>query len=194
MNEKNNFRIKPYINEIKEGKRIFLLLIISYVFFFCMDISIPLKFVLALIFTFFSVSLTCYIPVLASIDKRFKKTKRANVKFEYADTEFTFLGDWWGHSNIGKQYDKPLYVDRYKLVFRKEDGKRLKLRSISSAKRVKRIYEIYDKFNIEIIEVTYLPLSKILVSIDVNTELTTKINTKLKDDFKKNLLNINNQI
>jgi hypothetical protein len=141
-----------------------------------------------------TISVVARIPILSFFDKIKNKTITKKLKFEYATTEYTSLGDLHGNSKIGKYYDSPLEVDRCKLIFRSENNYKVKIRNIASKRRINRFYSLTNDFSVGYVNVTYLPLSKILIRIDVDVDSLNIKNKKKQLELEKTIRNINNQL
>lgn len=194
IKDKIKFRIEPYIVELNEAKRVVILLFGAIIFLFIMDIDLVGMIWVISILLICTIPAVARIPILSFFDKIKKKTITKKLKFEYATTEYTSLGDLHGNSKIGKYYDSPLEVDRYKLIFRNENNHKVKIRNITSRRRINRLYSLEDDFSVGYVNVTYLALSRILIWIDVDIDSLNIKDKKKHMELEKTILNINNQL
>ena len=106
--------------------------------------------------------------------------------------EFSFIGDRLGHSYIRFFYTKDMRVCKYKIKVISDNGEEKKLRSVISSKRLLE-FMMLDKQQIEILQVTYLKNSKILLHIDLVDE-PVNFTGKSKKVIEKAIHGINTSI
>ncbi len=93
------------------------------------------------------------------------KTVVKTVSFTRLKTEASWCG-WLWHSPIAKFYPEDQMVDRFKLSFLNEDGKKCFVRLVTSFRKRSLIFDtlLQDPGSMQV-EIRYLPKSKILLDV-----------------------------
>lgn len=207
IKDESQFRMESYYLEFSDAKWLLLFVFIVFPLLFVIFKSSLEEILIVLSLLIPTLMLTGFrLPILILVDSLSKKTKTVtSINIDYNTDEYSWFGDYWGDSKIGKHYPAPLAVSRQKLIFIKENGKKIKLRNISSAKRIGRIYQLYKfpeldkdkgdtRYDLDKVELTYLPLSKILVHVDVDKTQLKGRSKKEVEEIQSIIRNINTLI
>ena len=151
----------------------------------------PLSYYILFILGYFTLTLLLsYVTIQALIDKRKKDYVTETLSYKKYDIEKTLKGDHFGYSYIHHFYPKDMNVTRYKFIFIDKDGKKKKLRSVMSYRRLHKFIN-FNEFNINHLQITYLKRSKIIIHVELAEELDKKMNKKDVKEIEKALHIIN---
>ena len=195
INEKIiNFRIKPYAQEatLQAGIDIIVMVLTASVLFV---VKFPLIICISVVVGYFAISLALHYRVLiqAFVDKRKGDFITEKVSVKQFSEEYSFAGDWLGHSYICILYPKDMQVRKYGAKVVNNHGEEKKLRSVMSFRRLLH-FSILDKQQVEHLQVIYLKRSKILVWCDLVEEKDKKLSGKWEKTIKKTIHFINSSI
>lgn len=195
INEKMiKYRIEPYIQEATVQIILDILLVAIVI-----TLMIVAKFDLIYILCFalgycVMAHFFHYRVVIQAITDRRKKeyiTETVNVK-SFVE-EFSFIGDRLGHSYIRHFYPKDMQVQKKRIEVVDSNGEEKKLRSVMSFKRSFE-FVVFDKQQIEYLQVTYLKRSKILIQVELTEQIDKKASKKNEKAIEKALHIINTSI
>ena len=165
-----DFRINPYIQETSVQIVLDVLVLIT-IFMVLMLAKFSLLVCIVVAIGYFILVLLFHYRVIIQALKDKKKQDYITeiVSVKGFKEEFSFIGDRLGHSYIRFFYPKDMRVCKYKIKVISDNGEEKKLRSVISSKRLLE-FMMFDKQQIEILQVTYLKNSKILLHIDLVDE------------------------
>ena len=188
-----DFRINPYIQETSVQIVLDVLVLIT-VFVVLMLAKFSLLVCIAVAIGYFILALLFHYRVIIQALKDKKKQDYITeiVSVKGFKEEFSFIGDRLGHSYIRFFYPKDMRVCKYKIKVISDNGEEKKLRSVISSKRLLE-FMMLDKQQIEILQVTYLKNSKILLHIDLVDE-PVNFTGKSKKVIEKAIHGINTSI
>lgn len=188
-----DFRINPYIQETSVQIVLDVLVLIT-IFVVLMLAKFSLLVCIAVAIGYFILALLFHYRVIIQALKDKKKQDYITeiVSVKGFKEEFSFIGDRLGHSYIRFFYPKDMRVCKYKIKVISDNGEEKKLRSVISSKRLLE-FMMLDKQQIEILQVTYLKNSKILLHIDLVDE-PVNFTGKSKKVIEKAIHGINTSI
>ena len=188
-----DFRINPYIQETSVQIVLDVLILIT-IFMVLMLAKFSLLVCIAVAIGYFILALLFHYRVIIQALKDKKKQDYITeiVSVKGFKEEFSFIGDRLGHSYIRFFYPKDMRVCKYKIKVISDNGEEKKLRSVISSKRLLE-FMMLDKQQIEILQVTYLKNSKILLHIDLVDE-PVNFTGKSKKVIEKAIHGINTSI
>ena len=188
-----DFRINPYIQETSVQIVLDVLVLITiFVVLMLAKFSLLVCIVVAIGY-FILVLLFHYRVIIQALkDKKKQDYITEIVSVKGFKEEFSFIGDRLGHSYIRFFYPKDMRVCKYKIKVISDNGEEKKLRSVISSKRLLE-FMMLDKQQIEILQVTYLKNSKILLHIDLVDE-PVNFTGKSKKVIEKAIHGINTSI
>ncbi len=195
VNEKTiSFRIKPYAQEstLQAGIDIIVVVLTATVL---SVVKFPLSICISVATGYFAIALALHYRVLiqAFIDKRKGDFITETVSVKHFAEEYSFAGDWLGHSYIRIFYPKEMQVGKYRAKVVNNHGEEKKLRAVMSFRRLLQ-FSILDKQQIEHLQVVYLKRSKILIWCDLIEETDKKLSRRKKEAVKKTIHFINMSI
>lgn len=186
VNEKTvSFRIKPYAQEatLQAGIDIIVMVLTASVLFV---VKFPLIICISVAAGYFAIALALHYRVLiqAFLDKHKGDFITETVSVKHFSEEYSFAGDWLGHSYICIFYPKEMHVRKYRVKVVNNYGEEKKLRSVMSFRRLLQ-FSILDKRQIEYLQIVYLKRSKILIWCNLIEETDKKLSRRKKDAIKK---------
>ena len=195
INEKAiSFRIKPYTQEalLQAGIDIAIMVIIAGVL---IAANFPVSICIFIAVGYFAIALAFHYRVMiqALVDKYKGDLITETVSVKHFSEEYSFAGDYLGHSYICKFYPKEMQVQKYRIEAVNNHGEEQKLRSVMSFVRLLQ-FSILDKQQIEHLQIIYLKRSKILICCDLTEETDKKLSGKRKKTVKKAISFINKSI
>ena len=120
-------------------------------------------------------------------------TKGPEIRIKQFKEEYSFAGDRLGHSYIRIFYPKEMHVGKYKLKVINDKGEEKKLRAVMSFKRTLK-FIVFDKNEIEYLNITYLRKSKIIICFNLIEDIDKIPSKRKKDEIEKAINFINNAI
>lgn len=125
---------------------------------------------------------------LALVDSAKGSMVRKCVQIVDFKVESSWSGKLW-HSNVPLFYPKDKMVDKFKLYYIDENGRKNFVRTVLSIEKRKMLYKLFlNSQNNTCVDISYLKNSKILLSFD----LSSKIQNDKK--FEKAIYKLNNII
>ena len=188
------FRIQPYIKEVSLQFIIDLIVIVLVTVVFviakfpaiaCILVDL-LYFTVAVIFHYKTL-----IQAISDKNKRDYVTEKISIK-QFKE-EYSFAGDRLGHSYIRFFYPKEMRVGKYKLKVINDKGEEKKLRAVMSLKRTLE-FIVFDKNEIEYLNVTYLRKSKIIICFDLIEDIDKIPSKRKRAEIEKAINYINKAI
>ena len=188
------FRIQPYIKEVSLQFIIDLIVIVLVTVVFviakfpaiaCILVDL-LYFTVAVIFHYKTL-----IQAISDKNKRDYVTEKISIK-QFKE-EYSFAGDRLGHSYIRIFYPKEMQVGKYKLKVINDKGEEKKLRAVMSLKRTLE-FIVFDKNEIEYLNVTYLRKSKIIICFDLIEDIDKIPSKRKRAEIEKAINYINKAI
>lgn len=131
--------------------------------------------------------------IQAIIDENKRDYITEKISIKQFKEEYSFAGDRLGHSYIRIFYPKEMHVGKYKLKVINDKGEEKKLRAVMSFKRTLE-FIVFDKNEIEYLNVTYLRKSKIIICFDLIEDIDKFSSKKKKAEIEKTIDYINNAI
>lgn len=195
INEKIiKYRIEPYIQEATI-QIILDILLVAIVTILMIVVKFNLIYILcfAIGYSVIAFILHYRVVIQAIIDKRKKEYITETVSVKSFVEEFSFIGDRLGHSYIRHFYPKDMQVQKKRIKVVDSNGEEKKLRSVMSFKRSFE-FVVFDKQQIEYLQVTYLKRSKILVQVELAEKLYKKTSKKDTKVIEKALHIINTSV
>ena len=186
------FRIQPYIQEVSLQFIIDLIVsVLVTVVFVVADFPVVVCVLFDLLY--FTVAVIFHYKTLiqANSDKNKRDFVTEKISIKQFKEEYSFTGDRLGHSYIRIFYPKEMHVGKYKLKVINDKGEEKKLRSVMSFKRTLK-FIVFDKNEIEYLNVTYLRKSKIIICFDLIEDID-KIPSKRKRAEIENAINYINK-
>ncbi len=191
MNKKMiSFRIEPYVQEAFI-QMIIDVILVALVVVFSVWASFPASVCVGIILVLISAEMifAYRVLILALLDKAKGDFVTETLEIQKIIPEFSFCGDRLGNSHIRFFYSKELGVSGYKIkAFRA--GEKRKLRAVMSYKRLKNLSSLKDN-KIELLNITYLKRSKIIINVDLAEELDKKMSKKTREEILKAINYIN---
>ena len=195
INEKIiKYRIEPYIQEATI-QVILDILLVAIVTILMIVVKFNLIYILcfAIGYSVIAFILHYRVVIQAIIDKRKKEYITETVSVKSFVEEFSFIGDRLGHSYIRHFYPKDMQVQKKRIKVVDSNGEGKKLRSVMSFKRSFE-FVVFDKQQIEYLQVTYLKRSKILVQVELAEKSYKKTSKKDTKVIEKALHIINTSV
>ena len=195
INEKIiKYRIEPYIQEATI-QIILDILLVAIVTILMIVVKFNLIYILcfAIGYSVIAFILHYRVVIQAIIDKRKKEYITETVSVKSFVEEFSFIGDRLGHSYIRHFYPKDMQVQKKRIKIVNSNGEEKKLRSVMSFKRSFE-FVVFDKQQIEYLQVTYLKRSKILVHVELAEKSYKKTSKKDAKVIEKALHIINTSV
>lgn len=189
-----NYRIEPYKQEatIQIVLDLIAVAFVTVVFIigkipavFCVFVDL-LYLIIALIFHYKTL-------IQAIIDKNKKDYVTEKISLKQFKEEYSFAGDRLGHSYIRIFYPKEMQVGKYKLKVINDKGEEKKLRAVMSFKRTLE-FIVFDKNEIEYLNVTYLRKSKIIICFDLIEDIDKIPSKRKRAEIEKAINYINKAI
>ncbi|MBQ6864692.1 MAG: hypothetical protein IJO14_10705 [Clostridia bacterium] len=195
VNEKTiSYRIYPYSQEamLQAGIDILIMVFAETVL---AAAKFPFSVCIAVVVGYFVIATVLHYRVLmqAVIDKRKGDYVTETVSVKNFKEEFSFTGNWLGHSYICKFYPKEMHVQKHIVNVVNNHEEEKKLRAVMSFRRIVQ-FAVLDKQQIEYLQVTYLKRSKILIWCDLPEEAEKELSGKKKEAIKKAIHFINTSI
>lgn len=163
----------------------------AWLLFFLIDMDNTAKryfLILTILCFIISVFFNYWTALLALVDSAKGNTVKKSVRIIDFKTEGSWSG-WLWHSNIPRFYPENKMVDKFKLYFVDENGKKKFVRAILSIEKRKIIYKLFlDNPNNTYVDICYLKNSKILLSFDLPSE------SKDDKDLKEAICKLNKRI
>lgn len=195
INEKIiKYRIEPYIQEATI-QIILDILLVAIVTILMIVVKFNLIYILcfAIGYSVIAFILHYRVVIQAIIDKRKKEYITETVSVKSFVEEFSFIGDRLGHSYIRHFYPKDMQVQKKRIKVVDSNGEGKKLRSVMSFKRSLE-FVVFDKQQIEYLQVTYLKRSKILIQVELAEKSYKKTSKKDTKVIEKALHIINTSV
>ncbi len=190
------YRIEPYINEsmLQLAIDLFVIILITIVFII-IDFSVVTVILVNLAYLIIALFFHYRVTIQAIIDKKNNDfvTETICIKKKQFSEEYSFAGDRLGQSHIRLFYPKEMHVDRYKLKVINNKGEEKKLRAVMSFKRTLK-FIVFDKNEIEYMNVTYLRKSKIIICFDFIEDIDKIPSKRKRTELEKAINFINNAI
>ena len=186
------FRIQPYKQEVSLQFIIDLIVsVLVTVVFVVADFPVVACVLFDLLY--FTVAVIFHYKTLiqAILDKSKRDFVTEKIRIKQFKEEYSFAGDRLGHSYIRIFYPKEMHVGKYKLKVINDKGEEKKLRAVMSFKRTLE-FIVFDKNEIEYLNVTYLRKSKIIICFDLIEDID-KIPSKRKRAEIENAINYINK-
>ncbi len=188
------FRIKPYVQEtiLQFIIDVFVLGLVTVIFVIA-ELPANACVLVDLLYLIFAVIFHYNTLIQAISDKKKRDyiTEKISVKQFYK--EYSFAGDRLGHSYIRFFYPKDMQVGKYVLKIINENGEEKKLRAVMSLKRTLK-FIVFDKNEIEYLNVTYLRKSKIIICFDLIEDIDIIPSKRKRAEIEKAINYINNAI
>lgn len=131
--------------------------------------------------------------IQAILDKNKRDYVTEKISIKQFSEEYSFAGDRLGHSYIRFFYPKKMQVGKYKLKVINDKGEEKKLRAVMSLKRTLK-FIVFDKNEIEYLNVTYLRKSKIIICFDLIEDIDKIPSKRKRAEIDKAINCINNAI
>ena len=189
-----NYRIEPYTQEatLQIILDFILVALVTVVFVIakfpaiaCVAIDL-LYLIIAVIFHYKTL-------IQAILDKKKNDFITEKISIMQFKEEFSFAGDRFGHSFVRFFYPKEMHVGKYKLKVVNDKGEEKKLRAVMSFKRTLE-FIVFDKNEIEYLNVTYLRKSKIIICFDLIEEIDKIPSKRKRAEIEKAINYINKGI
>lgn len=103
------------------------------------------------------------IHILSVIERKRYKAKEIKLKIECIELEYCFFTGIKGRSSISKLYPETMEVDRFKIICRDENNKKVALRSVMSRKKHWMILAYLETHQDEYLYITCGELTKIVL-------------------------------
>ncbi len=185
------FRIKPYIQEaiLQFVIDIIVIALVTVVFIVA---KFPIIAFIAVDLVYMIVALILHyrVSIQAITDKNKRDCVTETISIKQFNEERSFAGDRLGCSYLRLFYPKEMQVGKYKLKVINESGEEKKLRAVMSFKQTLN-FIVFDKNQIEYLDVTYLKKSKIIVSFDLVGDVDKIASKRKKEEVKKVINHIN---
>lgn len=189
-----DFRIEPYLQEATLQIVIDIVIIALLIVVFAVA-----KFSLAIcafiVFGYFVIAIVLHYRLLiqALVDKHKGDLITETVGIKRFYEEYSFAGDYLGHSYICKFYPKEMQVQKYRIKVINAHGEEKNLRAVMSFRRLLD-FSILDKQQIKHLQIVYLKRSKIFISCNLVEDVDKNYNRKKKETIKKSVSFINKAI
>ena len=188
------FRIQPYIQEVSLQFIIDLIVsVLVTVVFVVADFPVVACVLFDLLY--FTVAVIFHYKTLiqAILDKSKRDFVTEKIRIKQFKEEYSFAGDRLGHSYIRIFYPKEMHVGKYKLKVINDKGEEKKLRAVMSFKRTLE-FIVFDKNEIEYLNVTYLRKSKIIICFDLIEDIDKIPSKRKRAEIEKAINYINKAI
>lgn len=188
------FRIQPYKQEVSLQFIIDLIVsVLVTVVFVVADIPVVACVLFDLLY--FTVAVIFHYKTLiqAILDKSKRDFVTEKIRIKQFKEEYSFAGDRLGHSYIRIFYPKEMHVGKYKLKVINDKGEEKKLRAVMSFKRTLE-FIVFDKNEIEYLNVTYLRKSKIIICFDLIEDIDKIPSKRKRAEIEKAINYINKAI
>ncbi len=188
------FRIQPYIQEVSLQFIIDLIVsVLATVVFVVADFPVVACVLFDLLY--FTVAVIFHYKTLiqAILDKSKRDFVTEKIRIKQFKEEYSFAGDRLGHSYIRIFYPKEMHVGKYKLKVINDKGEEKKLRAVMSFKRTLE-FIVFDKNEIEYLNVTYLRKSKIIICFDLIEDIDKIPSKRKRAEIEKAINYINKAI
>ena len=188
------FRIQPYIQEVSLQFIIDLIIsVLVTVVFVVADFPVVACVLFDLLY--FTVAVIFHYKTLiqAILDKSKRDFVAEKIRIKQFKEEYSFAGDRLGHSYIRIFYPKEMHVGKYKLKVINDKGEEKKLRAVMSFKRTLE-FIVFDKNEIEHLNVTYLRKSKIIICFDLIEDIDKIPSKRKRAEIEKAINYINKAI
>lgn len=188
------FRIQPYIQEVSLHFIIDLIVsVLATVVFVVADFPVVACVLFDLLY--FTVAVIFHYKTLiqAILDKSKRDFVTEKIRIKQFKEEYSFEGDRLGHSHIRIFYPKEMHVGKYKLKVINDKGEEKKLRAVMSFKRTLE-FIVFDKNEIEYLNVTYLRKSKIIICFDLIEDIDKIPSKRKRAEIEKAINYINKAI
>lgn len=189
-----DFRIEPYLQEATLQIVIDIVIIALLIVVFAVA-----KFSLAIcafiVFGYFVIAIVLHYRLLiqALVDKHKGDLITETVGIKRFYEEYSFAGDYLGHSYICKFYPKEMQVQKYRIRVINTHGEEKNLRSVMSFRRLLD-FSILDNQQIKHLQIVYLKRSKIFISCNLVEDVDNNYNRKKKETIKKAVSFINKAV
>ncbi len=188
------FRIQPYIKEVSLQFLIDLIVIVLVTVLFVIAKFPAIACVLVdLLYFIFAVIFHYKTLIQAFLDKNKRDYVTEKISIKQFKEEYSFAGDRLGHSYIRIFYPKEMQVGKYKLKVINDRGEEKKLRAVMSFKRTLE-FIVFDKNEIEYLNVTYLRKSKIIICFDLIEDIDKIPSKRKRVEIEKAINYINKAI
>lgn len=189
-----NYRIEPYKQEATI-QIVLDLIAVSFVTVVFIIANIPAVVCVFVDLLYLIIVLNFHYKTLiqAIIDKNKKDYVTEKISLKQFKEEYSFAGDRLGHSNMRFFYPKEMGIGKYKLKVITDKGEEKKLRSVMSFKRTLE-FIVFDKNEIEYLNVTYLRKSKIIICFDLIDDIDKIPSKRKRTEIEKAINYINNGI
>ena len=188
------FRIQPYIQEVSLQFIIDLIVsVLVTVVFVVADFPVVACVLFDLLY--FTVAVIFHYKTLiqAILDKSKRDFVTEKIRIKQFKEEYSFAGDRLGHSYIRIFYPKEMHVGKYKLKVINDKGEEKKLRAVMSFKRALK-FIVFDKNEIEYLNITYLRKSKIIICFDLIEDIDKIPSKRKRAEIEKAINYINKAI
>ncbi|MBQ8782672.1 MAG: hypothetical protein IJZ57_02740 [Clostridia bacterium] len=188
------FRIQPYIQEASLQFIMDLIVIVLVTVVFVVA-DFPVVACVLFDLLYFTVAVIFHYKTLiqAILDRNKRDFVTEKISIKQFKEEFSFAGDRMGHSYIRIFYPKEMYVDKYKFNIINDKGEEKKLRAVMSFKRTLK-FIVFDKNEIEYLNVTYLRKSKIIICFDMIEDIDKIPSKRKRAEIEKAINYINKAI
>ena len=189
-----NYRIGPYIQEATL-QIVLDFIVVALVTVVFVIVKIPAIACVAVDLLYLIVAVIFHYKILiqAIFDKNNRDFVTEKISIKQFKEEFSFAGDRLGHSHIRIFYPKEMHVGKYKLKVINDKGEEKKLRAVMSFKRTLE-FIVFDKNEIEYLNVTYLRKSKIIICFDLIEDIDKIPSKRKRTEIEKAINFINNAI
>lgn len=188
------FRIEPYIKEcILQFTFDLLVVFLITVLFIVVEFPDIALFAVVSVYLIIALFFHYRVAIQALIDKNKKDYITEKINIKQFKEESSFAGDRLGHSYIRIFYPKEMHVGKYKLKVINDKGEEKKLRAVMSFKRTLE-FIVFDKNEIEYLNVTYLRKSKIIICFDLIEDIDKIPSKRKRAEIEKAINYINKAI
>ena len=188
------FRIQPYIQEVSLQIIIDMIAVaLITVVFVVAEFPVIAYVLIDLVYFIVAVILHYKVLIQAIIDKNKRDYVTEKISIKQFNGEYSFAGDRLGHSYIRIFYPKEMQVGKYKLKVINDKGEEKKLRAVMSFKRTLE-FIVFDKNEIEYLNVTYLRKSKIIICFDLIEDIDKIPSKRKRAEIEKAINYINKAI
>ena len=188
------FRIQPYKQEVSLQFIIDLIVSVLVTVVFVVA-DFPVVACVLFDILYFTVAVIFHYKTLiqAILDKSKRDFVTEKIRIKQFKEEYSFAGDRLGHSYIRIFYPKEMQVGKYKLKVINDKGEEKKLRAVMSFKRTLE-FIVFDKNEIEYLNVTYLRKSKIIICFDLIEDIDKIPSKRKRAEIEKAINYINKAI
>ena len=189
-----NYRIRPYFQEATLQIILdFIVVILATVVFVVADFPVVACVLFDLLY--FTVAVIFHYKTLiqAILDKSKRDFVTEKIRIKQSKEEYSFAGDRLGHSYIRFFYPKEMHVGKYKLKVINDKGEEKKLRAVMSFKRALK-FIVFDKNEIEYLNITYLRKSKIIICFNLIEDIDKIPSKRKRAEIEKAINYINKAI